>query len=400
MKRGLDSLWSLGALGLALSVGVWLHGCRGQVGACSGKDCPQLPGCEGSSPILCDPEHVCAERVCEGVGWICGVDASGNYAWSRSSAPCDDQDPCTVEDACVNEVCVGKPLECTSPPANSCKDSATLVAWDSTGLCEQGSCRYGSQELPCGQGCDLATGKCSGAPCVGVTCDKPPGPCFKKPGVCSDGTCRYDPLPLGSSCTPSDPCVESGTCDDSGACNGKPKDCARPHTLEGSCFQGACQGYKCEAGWGNCNPTWEDGCETALTSVEHCGSCTVKCPSGAHSTATCSGGKCGLKCDSPYADCDGNAANGCEIPVGKANVCNRSGLASFSGTTPPCGTAHCGPGSGSNVKSFGSWHCTFCEHCHKFSNGYSWCLGGDDGNFSPSRCASCCNDGLTDKVCN
>jgi hypothetical protein len=52
------------------------------------------------------------------------------------------------------------------------------------------------------------------------------------------------------------------------------------------------------------------------------------------------------------------------------------------------------------VKSFGSWHCTFCEHCHKFSNGYSWCLGGDDGNFSPSRCASCCNDGLTDKVCN
>jgi hypothetical protein len=84
-------------------------------------------------------------------------------------------------------------------------------------------------------------------------------------------------------------------------------------------------------------------------------------------------------------------ANGCEIPVGVANRCDRGGLDSSGG----CGTAYCG--SGGDV-SFGTWTCSFCEHCHHYSNGYSWCLSAS-GEFSPDRCASCCNSTLEDKVC-
>jgi hypothetical protein len=378
-----------------------LAACHGAVGPCAGGGCPQLPGCEGTSAILCDPEHICVERVCEGVGWICGVDEAGNFSWARKSAPCSDGDPCTAQDVCVDNACRGKPLECKTPPPASCKDSQTLRAYDAAGFCDQGTCRYVAKELACPQGCEPTTGSCIGAPCVGVSCTSPPGPCFKNPGSCGpDGKCGYEPLAAGSPCVQSDPCVEGSTCDAYGACSGKPKDCARPHALEGSCVQGACQGYKCEAGWGDCNSRWDDGCETKLDGVDHCGKCGEKCLYGANSSTSCVGGKCVLSCKASFADCDKNPASGCEIPVGKPNVCNRAGLASFTGSTPPCGTAHCGTGSGSSVKSFGTWHCKFCSHSHKFSNGYSWCLGSDDGNFSPARCSDCSNDSQTDKTCN
>jgi hypothetical protein len=110
---------------------------------------------------------------------------------------------------------------------------------------------------------------------------------------------------------------------------------------------------------------------------------------------TCSAGKCSLSCAAPYQDCNGDIGDGCEIPVGVANTCDVAGLNSGQG----CGTAYCGAFSGGNNKTFGSWTCVFCSHCHKWSDGYSWCLGTSTGKFSSDRCETCCNDGMADKVC-
>jgi hypothetical protein len=147
----------------------------------------------------------------------------------------------------------------------------------------------------------------------------------------------------------------------------------------------------CSPGYLDCNGDSSDGCETAITTPEHCGGCKTACAAVANGSATCVNSKCAVKCTAPYADCDGKYENGCEIPVGQGNACDRDGLASFSGSTPPCGTAYCGSAAASSsVVNFGSWYCTFCTHCHIFANGGSYCLFSPDGQFSPDRCSTCC----------
>jgi hypothetical protein len=58
------------------------------------------------------------------------------------------------------------------------------------------------------------------------------------------------------------------------------------------------------------------GCETNLaTSTMHCGACGSGCAMGSHTTSvTCTAMGCEVAgCDSGFGDCDGNAANGCEV---------------------------------------------------------------------------------------
>ncbi len=153
----------------------------------------------------------------------------------------------------------------------------------------------------------------------------------------------------------------------------------------------------CPAGFADCDGKVDNGCETAINTPSHCGSCTTACAAAPNASAACVSNKCTLKCTAPYQDCDGKYDNGCEIPVGQGNACDRSGLAAFSGSKPPCGTPYCGSAAASNaVANFGSWYCSFCDHCYQFSNGGSFCLyspavaNNADGTFSGDRCTNCC----------
>jgi hypothetical protein len=69
----------------------------------------------------------------------------------------------------------------------------------------------------------------------------------------------------------------------------------------------------CNAGYGNCDGIAANGCETnTQTSPQNCGVCGNIC-SVANGTAGCAGGACTVaSCNAGYANCDGNAANGCE----------------------------------------------------------------------------------------
>jgi len=363
-----------------------LTGCAGAVGLCAGEGCPRLPGCE-DNPITCDPDHVCVEQICEGVGWICGRTQEGVYSWLNKAAPCDDDDPCTYKDVCAEGVCSGVKVPCDNPPDNSCRDGQTLQAWESAGFCSEGSCIYASSDLTCPKGC--AGGQCIGAPCTGVKCDTPPSTCYKKPGVCVAGKCQWTPLAAGTGCNPGDTCILAATCDGQGKCSGGSIDCTRAHASGGTCISGVCQGYACDSGWGNCNNTWNDGCEIPLDTVSNCGGCGKVCGTVDHGSPSCKGGACAAACSGSWADCDGKFSNGCERQVGVGNVCNLSGMASWSGSTPPCGTAHCGSSSSSKAKNFsGNWYCLFCSHCQKKPDGYySWCLS-STGKFSPDKCLS------------
>jgi len=231
-------------------------------------------------------------------------------------------------------------------------------------------------------------------PCEDRVCVEPPGPCSEGTGACDSatGACVYDPLPAGTACVLNDACVTQTSCDGQGSCVGTPVTCTAPHAA-GTCLGGGCQSYQCDPGWGNCNGDWTDGCEVDLDKeVKHCGACNTACAGGPHAKAVCTGGACGLSCSPPYEDCNNDPADGCEIPVGQPNSCSRTGLTAFSpaaGATPGCGTPHCGPG-GTAAQSFGSWHCSFCDHCQLFDDGGAWCLE-TSGTFSPDRCTACCN---------
>jgi len=142
-------------------------------------------------------------------------------------------------------------------------------------------------------------------------------------------------------------------------------------------------------------------CVDIKTNTDNCGKCGYVCQPMPNSKPGCSVGMCDAICTKPWEDCDKKYDNGCEIPTGVPNRCNRGGLTL---TSPPtgCGTAYCGQGSGSSVANMGLWYCSFCTHCHKFAGGYASCIHNPPskpGNFSTTRCSTCCDTKPKDKIC-
>lgn len=85
------------------------------------------------------------------------------------------------------------------------------------------------------------------------------------------------------------------------------------------CVEGQCK-PECDTTHGNCDGNDENGCETDLhTSGQSCGACNNDCASKPHvvaSAVSCSGGTCLIPteaCTAPFADCDKNPDNGCEV---------------------------------------------------------------------------------------
>jgi len=124
--------------------------------------------------------------------------------------------------------------------------------------------------------------------------------------VIADRGCPPGSLACGDTCVdPSDP----AHC---GACTVR---C----TVDERCEPGPgntrrCVPSMCPAGFGDCDGDTTNACETPLaTSNTHCGSCRRPCVP-ANGTGGCSAGRCVVTaCSEGFADCDGDATNGCEV---------------------------------------------------------------------------------------
>ncbi|GMV15748.1 MAG: hypothetical protein AMXMBFR56_39720 [Polyangiaceae bacterium] len=87
--------------------------------------------------------------------------------------------------------------------------------------------------------------------------------------------------------------------------------CSLAHAVN-ECVGQVCKIKSCDPGWENCDGVEANGCETNVaTDPGNCGSCGKQCNS-TNGTAGCSAGKCGIVCNAPFRNCDGNADNGCE----------------------------------------------------------------------------------------
>jgi hypothetical protein len=106
-------------------------------------------------------------------------------------------------------------------------------------------------------------------------------------------------------------------------CGGCGANCALANASE-TCISGACTLGTCDSGFANCDGNAANGCEANLmTEPTHCGGCLNSC-NLANATASCSSGVCAISnCNSGFANCDGNAVNGCEVNLKTdANNCN------------------------------------------------------------------------------
>jgi hypothetical protein len=83
---------------------------------------------------------------------------------------------------------------------------------------------------------------------------------------------------------------------------------------------------QCSPGRADCDEDAANGCETDLATAADCGSCGMRCGPYAHAQAGCNAGQCAIaSCDAGFANCDGQVANGCETDLGAAADCGSCG---------------------------------------------------------------------------
>ncbi|MFT3841291.1 MAG: hypothetical protein QM723_30145 [Myxococcaceae bacterium] len=92
--------------------------------------------------------------------------------------------------------------------------------------------------------------------------------------------------------------------------------CAAPHS-QGACLNGQCASGACDMGFKDCNTSRQDGCETpVLTSTTDCGDCGKVCNPQHTTSGHCSNGGCQIgACETGFDNCDGAPGNGCEVDL-------------------------------------------------------------------------------------
>jgi hypothetical protein len=272
----------------------------GELGACTacteGATCAE-GSCQGGKPKDCT---AAGEPPC----WV-GVCDEGNGSCTKApvslGTPCDDADPCTVEDLCDAGTCHGKPKDCSEL---------------------EGICRV---------------------------------------GLCKDGACYGDPLPkLGKSCATGAVCMTGGICLASGFCadpwdvENPGCDCAKEGN-EGLCDDGLpCTGDSCNETTGICAHTAQsDNC--AIQGV--CMSAQTVNP--LNPCQFCDPNKPTVWSPKPCDDQNGCTVDTCTVGVGCEHQTLSDTGAGTCDDTDPCSTDdHCEDGV-----CVGSCQCTTDEDC-------------------------------------
>jgi hypothetical protein len=313
--------------------------------------------------VTCGPGTVEVDKVCVaapgsgGNGVTCGPDTvlQGNTCVPGSKPPASQPLQCGPGTAEVSGVCTPN----GSDGSISCGPGAVLEGKQCVTalVCGPGTREVDRVCVPDAQngGNDVSCGP--GTVLFGVTCILGDKPDPKTPL-----SCGVETQPVDDICKPTG---NGGaiTCGQGTKLEGKlcvpvstdadPLNCGKVGNVcpggngTPTCIAGVC-GIKCNEGFGNCDGNLANGCETSTASndVSNCGGCGVVCPGGANSSATCTGGVCGIACQPGFGNCDGQASNGCEANTGSSILnCGGCGIAcpqGFNGEKSTCNDGVCG----------------------------------------------------------
>lgn len=342
--------------------------------------------CDNECVAVSDPAHGCDPTACD----PCQV--------PNATAVCDGL-------ACAIGSCTNGFQNCDGQGDNGCEvDPQTDVAHcgacgnlcvvpHATAACQGGKCAVGM--------CDPDFGDCSGGASDGCesNLENDPehcGSCDNKCGPsqgCQAGQCVLMCPDGKGDCNnnPADGCeTDFGTTLNCAFCN----DVCDPANAAGACTAGMCVVENCVNGFGDCDNNPANGCEADLeSSALTCGTCNNACPNGPNGTTVCNGGICDINCNAGFDNCDPNLANGCETDIlGSEQDCGACNQAcSPANSTGVCAGGMCGimmctgtfadcnmnAADGCEIdKSTSAQNCGMCGNMCSFPNAQATCAGG------------------------
>ncbi|MFO0601680.1 MAG: SUMF1/EgtB/PvdO family nonheme iron enzyme [Polyangiales bacterium] len=200
----------------------------------------------------------------------------------------------------------------------------------------------------CGITCAAGFDDCDGDPANGCEALDTPANCGRCGNACAGASALCSTSAGAAACTAA--CAAGltrcgSTCTnlqsdvtDCGAC-GAP--CPAANAAP-ACAAGRCA-FTCNPGFADCDMNAANGCEADVGTAANCGACGRACSPGPNQTAACAAGACTLACAAGFADCDGDAANGCEVDTrttpAHCGAC-RAACAVANGT-PACRAGRC-----------------------------------------------------------
>jgi len=323
------------------------------------SDVANCGGCGNACPAVQNGAPTCQAGAC---GHLCNLGflhCSGNPA-----------------DGC--EANIGSdPKNCGSC-GNSCQNLGHATATCAQGLCVLGPCDAGWAD--CNKnpadGCEVALGTdVANCGACGKACSAANASAACKDGACAIAACHAGFTDCNGQAA--DGC-ETATASDVNNCGGCGKACAAPNGTPG-CQGGACVVTGCAAGFADCNGLAGDGCEVALlVSVGNCGACGNACPALPNATAGCMGGKCSIGlCAGGFADCNGLTVDGCEANLGSPQTCGA------------CNIACPVPGHASAACTAGACGIGACEGTFADCNGQAGDGCEVDVSADPASCGGC-----------
>ena len=297
-----------------------------------------VAGCGGGTTSLVDCQPPCpASSTCDTSNGTCvpnPVDASvaGDLAMPECVPMCMGQAPyCTPAHKCV--ACL---TDDNCAAGNLCKNSVCVPGCNDDARCRAGGM---PQTMAC------CGGQCTDTATDGANCGKCATACNggHASGMCAGGVCAFGTCSSGyGDCNmdPKDGC-ESNLHVDRNNCGKCGTMCSEKNAIA-ACADG-CYLAACNFGYDDCNGDPMDGCETSVVSdPRNCGGCGMPCGAVAHAKVSCINAACQVtNCDQGFADCDNNAANGCEVAVGTdksncgacGNVCGANLVCTNGGCT-------------------------------------------------------------------
>jgi len=314
--------------GLCLALLLALAGCGGAGATGGGSDGgdTQGDGGEVNTASCADPATACGDRCvdlhndpancgdCKHACSTAHVDHAlcleGSCAWDECStgyADCDNDASNGCETPTANDVnnCGGCGIVCAPDHGTAAKCTGGMCGYtqcatgfgdcdnDASNGCEtdltsdDNNC--GHCNNPCGSGNLCAAGVCGVACASGLT-------------TCGTGATSYCTL------TDDDP-------DNCGSCGHV---CNPGHVDNKACAAGDCTYHQCDSLWGDCDGNPANGCETCLSCTTlNCGGCGFTCEAVHTTDLACDDlGKCAwTTCANGWGDCDPSTANGCETDI-------------------------------------------------------------------------------------